>query len=127
MEREERELKQTCEELRKTLETRSRELEQSQELYTKLKQRILQGHQQQPKQQQPIPPTTPSSHTLFQTSNSPDPGRGHDQAPLARPLFSGGTRATSNYFPTSPRNTRPELSSTALVGWSKPAFPQRKY
>jgi hypothetical protein len=127
MEREERELKQTCEELRKTLKTRTRELEQSQELYTKLKHRVLRGDQQQPQQQQPIPPTAPSSSTPFQTSNSPGLGQGHAQVSFSPPLFSGGIHATSNGFPTSPRNTRPEPSSTALLGRNKSALPQRKY
>lgn len=118
MEREEQSLKRTCEDLRLTLETRTRELGQSQELYTKLKQRVL-------SQNQDINPGLSRSQTPIQGGAALDTARNHVQSQLPRPVMPAGVRAdVSNNFPPSPGYSKTQPTSTTLVEWSKPALSQ---
>ncbi|KAL2258166.1 hypothetical protein VTK26DRAFT_8639 [Humicola hyalothermophila] len=116
MEREEQSLKRTCEDLRLTLEARTRELSQSQELYSKLKQRVLHS------QNRGISPGILRSRTPLQGGPVVDGTGGHPQSQLPRPVMPAGIRSSaSNYFPASPNCSKMQLTSTTLHDWNKPA------
>ncbi|KAK4134206.1 hypothetical protein BT67DRAFT_497117 [Trichocladium antarcticum] len=121
MEREEHGLKRTCEDLRLTLDSRTRELSQSQELYSKLKQRVLLN------QTQNLAPGVSRSRTPVQGGGPFDAGRGHSQSQLPRPVLPPGTtRATAaaSYFPASPGYPKSHSGPSTLVEWNKPAISQ---
>jgi E3 ubiquitin-protein ligase CCNP1IP1 len=121
MEREEHTLRRKCEDLRLTLDSRTRELSQSQELYSKLKQRVLLS------QNQEIPPSVSASRSPMQAAGSVDAGQGQAHSQLPRPVLPVGARTgVSNYFPASPGYSKPQPSSTAIVEWNKPVFTQRR-
>ncbi|KAK3379891.1 hypothetical protein B0T24DRAFT_663978, partial [Lasiosphaeria ovina] len=126
METEQQELRRSCEDLRLTLSDKKNELMRSQELYNKLKKRVL----------------------LDQTSNNaPDVGRvrpatetesrpysslysQQSQGPLR--IMPGSERdAVPNYFPTTPNFPaapsfpRVQSGPKALIGWDKPAPTQQ--
>ncbi len=121
MEREEQALRRKCEDLRLTLENRTRELSQSQELYSKLKQRVLMS------QAQELPPSVARSRTPIQAPGSGDGGHGPAQSQLPRPIMPvSAPTGAPNYFPASPAYAKAQPSSAALVEWNKPsAFSQR--
>jgi len=120
MERDENALRRKCEDLRLTLESRTRELSQSQELYSKLKQRVLSS------QTQEVPPSVSRSRTPIQAPPTGDAGHGQTKSQLPRPVLSMGARAgTSNYFPASPRHSKTQPISGALMEWNRPVFSQR--
>lgn len=118
MEREDHTLKRTCDELRHTLDTRTRELAQSQELYSKLKQRVLNT--------QDVPSGVSRSGTPVQGGGAFDGPRGHAQSQLPRPVMPVGARgAATSYFPASPGYSKTQPNSTTLVEWNKPVLSQR--
>jgi hypothetical protein len=113
MEREEHALRRKCEELRLTLENRTRELSQSQELYSKLKQRVLFG------QTQEVPPSLVRAQTPLPPAALVDSDQRTSQQQPGRPVPPPTTRvATSNYFPASPgySATQPVASALATSG-----------
>ncbi|KAL2016154.1 hypothetical protein VTK56DRAFT_4122 [Thermocarpiscus australiensis] len=119
MEREEHNLRRKCEDLRLTLENRTKELAQSQELYTKLKQRVLLS------QSQDIPSGVWRSRTPAQ-AGALDAGHTQAHSQIPRPVMPVSARAgASTFFPTSPGYANTQPSSTSLVEWNKPAFSQR--
>jgi E3 ubiquitin-protein ligase CCNP1IP1 len=121
MEREEHTLRRKCEDLRLTLDNRTRELSQSQELYSKLKQRVLLS------QNQEIPTSVSTSRSPMQAVGSVDAGQGQAHSQLPRPVLPVGARTgVSNYFPASPGYSKPQPSSTTIVEWNKPVFTQRR-
>ena len=121
MERDEHSLKRTCEDLRHTLDTRTRELSQSQELYSKLKQRVLLN------QTQDMAPGVSRSRTPVQGGGTFDASRGHTQSQLPRPVMPQGARvAATSYFPASPGYSKSKPGSATLVEWNQPALSQRR-
>lgn len=122
MEREEHSLRRKYEDLRLTLDTRTRELAQSQELYAKLKQRVLLS------QAQDIGPGLSRTQTPIQRAGALDTSHGHAPSQLPRPVMSMGTRGggVSTYFPDSPGYSKNKSGTATLVGWNKPAPSQRK-
>ncbi|KAL2120807.1 hypothetical protein VTJ04DRAFT_4834 [Mycothermus thermophilus] len=117
MEREEHALRRKCEELRLTLENRTRELSQSQELYSKLKQRVLFG------QTQEVPPSLVRAQTPLPPAAPVDSDQRTSQQQPGRPVPPPTTRvATSNYFPASPgySTTQPVASTN---GSRNPRYP----
>lgn len=123
MEREEHGLRRKCEELRHALTTRTKELAQSQELYSKLKQRALLG------QTPAVSPGVSRSRTPRHPAGlAVDAGHRQAQPQLPRPAIPVGGRAgASNYFPTSPKYSNAQTGSAALVEWNKPRFSQREF
>ena len=120
MERDEHALRRKCEDLRLTLENRTRELAQSQELYSKLKQRVLLG------QTQEIPPSVARARTPLQAPRSVDASHGQAQSQLPRPVLPVGARTGApSYFPASPGFSKTQPVPAALVEWNRPAFSQR--
>ncbi|KAH6635234.1 hypothetical protein B0J18DRAFT_41408 [Chaetomium sp. MPI-SDFR-AT-0129] len=114
MEREEHDLRRQCEELRLTLENRTRELTQSQELYSKLKQRVLIGQSQQtppgaPRSQTPMRPHDTIASTHVQVPQLPISAQ-HANHGLGRP----------NYFPASPGQPRAQTRSNLIADWNRP-------
>ena len=121
MEREEHALRRQCEDLRLTLDNRTRELSQSQELYSKLKQRVLLN------QTQEAPPSVSRSRTPLRAHGTTDAGHREAQSQLPRPVMPIGAKAgVSNYFPASPGYSKTQPSSAALVEWNKPTLSQRE-
>jgi len=121
MEREEHALRQKYEDLRLTLENRTRELSQSQELYSKLKQRVLHSQAQEP------PPSVSRSRTPLQPAGAANTRHGQAQSQLPRPVLPGAARSgASSYFPASPAYAKARPASAALVEWNRPGFPQRR-
>ncbi|KAK4042825.1 hypothetical protein C8A01DRAFT_44183 [Parachaetomium inaequale] len=120
MEREEHTLRRQCEDLRLTLENRTRELSQSQELYSKLKQRVLLG------QTQEAPPSVSRSRTPLRAHGTADAGYRDAQSQLPRPAMPVGVKTgVSNYFPASPGFSKTQPSSTAPAEWNKPTLSQQ--
>ncbi|KAL2127680.1 hypothetical protein VTI74DRAFT_10318 [Chaetomium olivicolor] len=117
MEHEEHALRRKCEDLRLTLENRTRELSQSQELYSKLKQRVLLS------QTQEIAPSIARSQTPVQRVVTADIGHGNTQSQLPRPVMPVGAKAgVSDYFPVSPGYSKSQTAPAALVESNKPSF-----
>ncbi|KAH6631915.1 hypothetical protein F5144DRAFT_235521 [Chaetomium tenue] len=113
MEREEHTLRRQCEDLRLTLENRTRELSQSQELYSKLKRRVLLG------QTQDTPPSVLRSRTPVQPAATGDTGHGQAQSQLPRSILPVGARTgATNYFPASPGYSKPQ-NSASLMDWNQ--------
>jgi E3 ubiquitin-protein ligase CCNP1IP1 len=114
METEEQALRRKYEDLRVTLENRTRELSQFQELYSKLKQRVIGSG-------------IPRSHTPVQGAAAVDPTHGRAQSQLPRPIMPLGARTgVPNYFPASPGYPKSQPNLNAVAQWNKPAFAQRK-
>ncbi|KAK3904077.1 hypothetical protein C8A05DRAFT_14020, partial [Staphylotrichum tortipilum] len=114
-EREEHALRRKCEDLRLTLESRTRELSQSQELYSKLKQRVLhsQAHE--------VPPSVSRSRTPIQPADVANPRQGQAQSQLPRPVLPVAARSgASSYFPASPTCAKARPASAALPEWNRP-------
>ncbi|KAK4109902.1 hypothetical protein N656DRAFT_791442 [Canariomyces notabilis] len=121
MEREEDSLRRKCEELSFALTNRTKELAQSQELYSKLKQRAL-------SQNQNISPGISGSRSPLRTGSATETNYRHSQTQLPRPIMPVGSKVgASNYFPTSPKSSTTQPNSTAIVEWNKPRFSQREY
>lgn len=121
MEREEHTLRRTCEDLRLTLENRTKELSQSQELYSKLKQRVLL------RQAQEMPPGVSRSHAPLQAAGAVDAGQAQIHSQPHQPVQSIGTRTgMPNYFPGSPNYSKTQPTATTLIDWDKPGFSQRR-
>ncbi|SPQ20007.1 50fc2991-50e5-44a9-8cf7-a27fee9fcc6f [Thermothielavioides terrestris] len=112
METEEQALRRKYEDLRVTLENRTRELSQFQELYSKLKQRVIGSG-------------IPRSHTPVQGAAAVDPTHGRAQSQLPRPIMPLGARTgVPNYFPASPGYPKSQPNLNAVAQWNKPAFAQ---
>ncbi|KAK4126077.1 hypothetical protein N657DRAFT_654535 [Parathielavia appendiculata] len=119
MEVEEQSLKRRYEQLRVTLENRTKELSQSQELYSKLKQRVLLS------QTMEVPPSVSKSRTPMRAAGIADPGHGQTQSQLPRPVASVSARGgPPEYFPASPKYAKTQPKSTALTEWNKPTTSQ---
>lgn len=107
MELEEQGLRQKCEDLRRTLAEKSKKLEQAQELYNKLKQKVL----------------------LSQPANDPADvmgsrlGSNTDRYDL-QGQNAGGIGPTTNYFPDDSRSSRRHSGSGSVDSWNKPMDPQ---
>nr|CAE85539.1 hypothetical protein [Neurospora crassa] len=103
MELEEQGLRRKCEDLRRTLTEKSKKLEQAQELYNKLKQKVL----------------------LSQPANDPADvmssrlGSNTDRYDL-QGQNSGGIGPTTNYFPDDSRSLRRHSGSGSVDNWNKP-------
>ncbi|AEO55193.1 hypothetical protein MYCTH_2050486 [Thermothelomyces thermophilus ATCC 42464] len=122
MEREEHSLKRQCEGLRLALESRSRELAQFQELYSKLKQRVLHG------QAQEVPPSVLRSRTPIRAPGAAPESHNRTQPQLGRPTMPASVRTEiPNYFPASPGFPETQPRSEALVEWNTPEIPQRRH
>ncbi|KAL2175580.1 uncharacterized protein P884DRAFT_310936 [Thermothelomyces heterothallicus CBS 202.75] len=123
MEREEHSLKRQCEGLRLALESRSRELAQFQELYSKLKQRVLHG------QAQEVPPSVLRSRTPIQAPGAaPESHNNRTQPQLGRPTMPSSIRTEiPNYFLASLGFPETQPRSEALVEWNTPEIPRRRH
>lgn len=109
MELEEQGLRRKCEDLRRTLAEKSKKLEQAQELYNKLKQKVL----------------------LSQPANDPADVMGSRIGPETNRYDlqgqnSGGIGSRTNYFPDDSRSSRRHSGSESLDNWNKPMDPQCK-
>lgn len=121
MELEENGLRRRIEELRHALSARTKELAQSQELYSKLKQRALLS------QAQDVSSSVLESRTSVQADATIDASyrQPHTQPP--RPgVPTAGRSGVSNYFPASPKYHSTQPGPTGLVEWDKPRLTQRK-
>ncbi|KAL0471855.1 hypothetical protein QR685DRAFT_570584 [Neurospora intermedia] len=103
IELEEQGLRRKCEDLRRTLTEKSKKLEQAQELYNKLKQKVL----------------------LSQPANDPADvmgsrlGSNTDRYDL-QGQNAGGIGPTTNYFPDDSRPSRRHSGSGSVDNWNKP-------
>ncbi|KAH7631348.1 hypothetical protein B0T09DRAFT_263053 [Sordaria sp. MPI-SDFR-AT-0083] len=107
MELEEQGLRRKCEDLRRTLAEKSKKLDQAQELYNKLKQKVL----------------------LSQPANDPAAVMGSRIGPETNRYDlqgqnSGGIGSRTNYFPDDSRSLRRHSVSESLEGWNKSMDPQ---
>ncbi|KAK3398486.1 hypothetical protein B0T20DRAFT_353999 [Sordaria brevicollis] len=107
MELEEQGLRRKCEDLRRTLAEKSKKLEQAQELYNKLKQKVL----------------------MSQPANDPVDVMGSRMGPEAsRYGLQGqnpaGIGSRTNYFPDDSRSSRRHSGSESVDNWNKPMGPQ---
>lgn len=110
MELEEQGLRRKCEELRRTLTEKSKKLDQAQELYNKLKQKVL----------------------LSQPANDPTGVRGSRLgSDVSRYDLQGqnadGIGSRTNYFPDDSRSSRRNSGSETMGGWTKPVEPQCEF
>ncbi|KAK4245473.1 hypothetical protein C7999DRAFT_16314 [Corynascus novoguineensis] len=123
MEQEEHSLRRQCEELHLTLESRTRELSQSKELYSKLKQRVLRN------QTQEVPPSLLRSRTRIQAIGAADAARAQAHSQLAHPAKPAGVRtAVPNHYSASPgtSKTRQTLSHRKAVHFRTGGRPANK-
>lgn len=107
MELEEQGLRRKCEDLRRTLAEKSKKLEQAQELYNKLKQKVL----------------------LSQPANAPvDVMSSRMGSEASRYGVQGqnpaGIGSRTNYFPDDSRSSRRHSGSDSVDNWNKPMDPQ---
>ncbi|EGO59540.1 hypothetical protein NEUTE1DRAFT_99708 [Neurospora tetrasperma FGSC 2508] len=107
MELEEQGLRRKCEDLRRTLAEKSKKLEQAQELYNKLKQKVLLSQ----------PANDPADVMGSRLGSNPD--RYDLQGQNA-----GGIGPTTNYFPDDSRSSRRHSGSGSVDSWNKPMDPQ---
>ena len=125
LEHREQALVRKCEDLRHSLSEKTKELSRSQELYSKLKQRVLLDR----------PPGSAivgnSSHLRAPTPNSPNVREGpiHPGAYGRQPHIPGqsapiaGGAPAPDYFPASPRYTKAQTGPATLVGWTRQMAP----
>lgn len=122
MEREECSLKRQCEDLQLALEGRTRELAQFQELYGKLKQRVLHS------QAHDLPPGALRSRTPIQALGVVPESHARTQPQLDHPTMPTSVKTViPDYFPASPGCPEARPRSEALVEWNTSAIPQRRY
>ncbi|KAK0645612.1 hypothetical protein B0T16DRAFT_329143 [Cercophora newfieldiana] len=123
LEQREQALVRKCEDLRHSLSEKTKELSRSQELYSKLKQRVLldrspgsaagQNHKPRPGPVQNI-----LDSSLHTGAYGRQPQFSGPHAPL------GGGNAVPDYFPTSPNYTKAQAGPSAHVGWARPVASQ---
>jgi hypothetical protein len=120
MEHREQALLRKCEDLRHSLGEKTRELSRAQELYSKLKQRVLLDRSPGSAAGQNENLRSPPVQTIRDHPLQP-PAYGRQV--LSRTVPLGGGAAVPDYFPSSPMYTKSQIGPGTLAGWSKPAVP----
>jgi hypothetical protein len=120
MEQREQALIRKCEDLRHSLSEKSKELSRAQELYSKLKHRVLQD--QSPGSAVGVGIQPPNLRAVAAQNNMRDnaihqPGYGRQGQIPTHTASVGVGAAVPDYFPSSPKY--PKASNA--VGWSRPA------
>ncbi|KAK0629953.1 hypothetical protein B0T17DRAFT_205101 [Bombardia bombarda] len=115
MEQGEQALRRKNESLRVTLAEKSRKLAQSQELYSKLKQRILQS-------ESPVVMNEILGRRVSAEDCGPGPYGQQTDSPRLGPN-GGNQREPSDYFPSDSEYSRNQAGPTAIAAWGEPPAP----